>query len=414
MNAVTHTQSEFAIEKIRSQFPALKTLVYGKPLAYLDNASSTQKPLRVIEAMNRFYTDEYSNVHRGVHYLSGQATDAYEGVRDKVVEFINAPSRSEIVFTKGTTESINLVAQAYGRSRFKPGDEILITCMEHHSNIVPWQLLCEQTGAVLRVAPIADSGELLLDKFEELLSEKTKLVAITHISNVLGTINPIERICKLTHAKGAVVLVDGAQAVPHMPVDVQALGCDFYAFSAHKMYGPTGVGILWGREELLSKMPPYQGGGDMIASVDFSGTTYADLPHKFEAGTPNIAGVAGFGASIDYLKAFDFESIGKHEHELLAYATAELQRIDDVEIYGNVANKASVISFTVKGIHPHDVGTILDREGVAVRAGHHCAQPLMKRLGVIGTVRASFALYNTFEEVDRLAAAIKKAVEVFA
>lgn len=403
----------FDVEKVRGDFPALHQQVYGKPLVYLDNAASTQKPRQMIETVEHYYARDYSNIHRGVHYLSERATRAYEAARGKARAFINAGSDREIVFVRGTTEAINLVAQSFGRAHLRTGDEILITEMEHHSNIVPWQLLCGQTGAELRVVPVNDAGELQVDEFERLLGPRTALVAVTHISNALGTINPIRQIIEAAHAHGAHVLIDGAQAAPHMTVDVQSLDCDFYAFSGHKLYGPTGVGVLYGKAELLDAMPPYQGGGEMIREVTFEHTTYADLPHRFEAGTPNIVGVIGLGAAIDYLSEVGLDAVARHERDLLDYATERLQRIEGLRIIGCAGDKASIISFQLDGVHPHDVGTIVDRYGVAVRAGHHCTMPLMARFGVSGTTRASFGLYNTKAEADGLADAIEKALELF-
>ncbi|MCC6209023.1 MAG: cysteine desulfurase [Gammaproteobacteria bacterium] len=403
----------FDVEAIRADFPALRQTVHGRALVFLDNAASAQKPFRVIDTVRQYYTDDYANVHRGLHYLSERASDAFEAARGKVRGFINAREDCEIVFVRGTTEAINLVAASFGQSHLKAGDEILITEMEHHSNIVPWQLLGERLGTVLKVAPVNDAGELLMDEFERLLGPRTRLVAVTHVSNALGTINPIERIIALAHAHGARVLIDGAQSVPHTAVDVQALDCDFYAFSGHKLYGPTGIGVLYGKRELLEAMPPYQGGGEMIREVSFTRTTYAELPHKFEAGTPHIVGAIGLGAAIDYLQEIGLEAIARHEDELLAYATARLQDIPGLRMVGTAARKAGIASFLLDGVHTHDVGTILDRHGVAVRAGHHCAMPLMTRFGVSGTTRASFALYNTRAEIDTLAGAIRHAQELF-
>ena len=397
----------------RTDFPILKTRVHGKPLVYLDNAATTQKPLAVIGAESKYYSSYNANVHRGVHSLSQAATDAYEGARAKVRQFINAASPNEIVFVRGTTEAINLVAQSYGRSRFKAGDEIILSHMEHHSNIVPWQMVCQQTGARLRIIPVDDNGELQLEDFKKLLNERTRLVTVTHVSNALGTINPVKSIIALAHLRGVPVLLDGAQAVAHLPVDVQELGCDFYAFSAHKLYGPTGVGVLYGKAALLDAMPAYQGGGDMIRSVRFEETTYNSVPYKFEAGTPNIAGVIGLGEAIDYVTALGFQALAEHEQSLLAYATSALGGIPGLRIIGTARAKTGVISFVLEGMHPHDVGTILDREGVAIRTGHHCAMPLMERFDVPATARASFALYNTRQEVDALVAAIHKVREVF-
>lgn len=397
----------------RADFPILETIVHGKPLVYLDNAATTQKPLTVIGAESGYYRHYNANVHRGIHSLSLQATDAYEAARVKVQHLINAASASEIIFVRGTTEAINLVAQSYGRSRLQAGDEIILSRMEHHSNIVPWQLLCQQTGASLRIIPVDDSGELQMEIFDALLNERTRLVAVTHVSNALGTINPVKAIIALAHARGVPVLLDGAQAIAHLPVDVQALDCDFYAFSGHKLYGPTGVGVLYGKAALLDAMPPYQGGGDMIRSVSFEGTTYNALPYKFEAGTPNIAGVIGLGAAVDYVTVIGFDVLAAHEQELLAYATRLLADIPGLRIIGSAREKTAILSFVLGGVHPHDIGTILDRQGVAIRAGHHCTMPLMERFKVAATARASFALYNTVREVDALVAAIYKVKEVF-
>ena len=395
-----------------ADFPILRQQIHGKPLVYLDNAATSQKPQCVIEAEARYYAECNANIHRGVHTLSQRATEAYESARNTVQRFINAAQREEIVFVRGTTEAINLVATSYGR-RLRPGDEILITEMEHHSNIVPWQLLCERSGALLRVATIDGDGALRLAEFERLLGPRTRLVAVTQVSNALGTINPIARIVELAHANGSPVLVDGAQAVPHLGVDVQALGCDFYAFSGHKLYGPTGIGVLYARRELLEEMPPYQGGGDMIRAVTFAKTTYNDLPYKFEAGTPNIAGVVGLGAAIDYVNAVGLAAIAAHEHELLDYASATARELRGVRVIGTAPDKASILSFVIDSVHPHDAATVLDVEGVAVRAGHHCAMPVMEHFGVPATVRASFALYNTRSDVDALWRAVRKTQEVF-
>jgi cysteine desulfurase/selenocysteine lyase len=400
------------VARLRMDFPILSQMVHGKPLVYLDNAATTQKPWAVIDCMENYYAEYNANIHRGVHILSQQATDAYEGAREKVRRFINAARREEVIFVRGTTEAINLVASSYGQ-RLWPGNEILITEMEHHSNIVPWQQLCERSGAVLRVTPIDDTGELRLDEFERQLGPTTRLVAVTHLSNALGSINPLRRLIELAHGVGAVVLVDGAQAVAHLPVDVQALDCDFYAFSGHKLYGPTGIGVLYGKAALLDAMPPWQGGGDMIREVSFAKTTYNDLPFKFEAGTPHIAGGIGLGAAIDYVSKLGLPVIAAHEHALLSYASEQARAIPDLRLIGTAREKASILSFTVAGIHPHDVGTILDDAGVAVRAGHHCTMPVMAHFGVPATVRASFALYNTTEEVDVLMRAICRAQEVF-
>jgi cysteine desulfurase/selenocysteine lyase len=404
----------YDVARIRADFPILAREVYGKPLVYLDNAATTQKPRVVIDAIRRFYEETNANIHRGLHFLSERATEQYESVRSKVRDFLGAGDDREIVFTRGTTEAINLVAASWGRWQLRPGDEIVLSAMEHHSNIVPWQLVCEATGAKIRVIPMDDSGELQLEEYEKLLSPRTKLVAITHVSNALGTVNPVEKIVAAAKAVGARVLVDGAQAVPHLPVNVQALGCDFYAFSGHKLFGPTGVGVLWGRAELLDAMPPYQGGGEMIRTVTFERSTWNHIPHKFEAGTPPIAEVIGLGAAIDYVEQVGREAISQHEHGLLARAIQGLSAVPGVRIVGTAKHKAAVVSFVLDGIHPHDVGTILDREGIAIRAGHHCAQPLMQRLGLVATARASFALYNTVEEADALVAGVAKVIEVFA
>jgi cysteine desulfurase/selenocysteine lyase len=398
---------------LREDFPILRQQVRGHELIYFDSAASSQKPRVVIEALRNFYEHDNANVHRGLHTLSGRATEAYEHARQRVAEYIGAASSDEIIFTRGTTESINLAAASYGRKHLKPGDEIVISWMEHHSNIVPWQMVCEGTGAILRVVPINDAGELRLDEYERLLNPRTRLVSVAHVSNALGTINPIREIIALAHRRHVPVLVDGAQAVPHMPVDVQALDCDFYAFSGHKMYGPTGIGVLYGKAELLEAMPPYQGGGDMISSVTFEKTVYNTLPHKFEAGTPYVAGPIGLAAAIDYLDAVGLEQIAAHEHDLLAYATEAVAAIPGVQLIGTAREKASVLSFVLEGVHPHDLGTILDQDGIAIRSGHHCAQPVMERFGVPATSRASFGLYNTREEVDALVTGIDKAIEVF-
>jgi cysteine desulfurase/selenocysteine lyase len=412
---VSHTTSGMLdVAAIRQDFPILRQRVHGKPLVYLDNAATTQKPQAVIDRLSRYYAEENANIHRGVHELSVLATDAYDAARATVRRFLNAADAREIVFVRGTTEGINLVAQAYGRAHVGAGDEIVLSEMEHHSNIVPWQMLCEATGARLRVAPVTDAGELRLDEYERLLNGRTRLVAVTHVSNALGTINPVAEIVGRAHARGIPVLVDGAQAVAHMPVDVQALGCDFYVFSGHKIFGPTGIGVLYGREARLEAMPPYQGGGDMIRSVTFERTTYGDLPQKFEAGTPNIAGALGLAAAIEYLAAIGFDRISAHEHELLAYGTDVLKAIPGLRLTGEAREKAGILAFVVDGVHPHDIGTILDRAGVAIRAGHHCCQPLMARLGVAATARASLALYNTRAEIDALAAALHGVQEVFA
>ncbi len=408
------TEAPLDIERVRQAFPILSLQRKGKPLVYLDNAATSQKPQQVIDAVTRYYETQNSNVHRGLHYLSERSTEVFEGAREKVRQFINARSVSEIVYTRGTTESINLVANSYGRENIGEGDEVLLTHMEHHSNIVPWQILCEEKGAKLRVIPINDAGELDMTAFNELLTDRTKLVGVVHVSNALGTVNPVREIINRAHAAGAPVLLDGAQAVPHMAVDVQELDCDFYVFSGHKMFGPTGIGILYGKERLLDAMPPYQGGGDMILSVSFEKTVYNKLPYKFEAGTPNVAGAAGLGAAVDYLQTVGMDRIAAYEQELLTYGTDVLHGLEDIRFIGTAKDKAGVISFHLEDIHPHDVGQLLDEEGVAIRAGHHCAQPTMKRFGVAATSRASLAFYNTKEEFDRLADALRKAREVFA
>lgn len=402
----------FDVEKIRADFPVLHQQVHGKPLVYLDNAASAQKPRAVIEAVSQLYARDYANVHRAVHTLGDRSTRAYEGAREKAQRFINARSTREIVFLRGTTEAINLVAQSYARPRLRPGDEIVLTHMEHHSNIVPWQLLQQQTGAVLRVAPINDAGELIVEELESLLGPRTRLVALVHVSNALGTINPVQRIIAAAHAHGAPVLLDSAQAAPHVEIDVQALDCDFLAFSGHKLYGPSGIGVLYGKEALLEAMPPYHGGGEMIRYVTFEKTEYAELPHKFEAGTPNIAGAVGLGAAIDYLTDIGLPAIAAHEHELLQYAGERALEVPGLRPIGTAREKAGIFSFVLEGIHPHDIGTILDTEGIAVRAGHHCAMPLMRRFGVPATARASFALYNTRAEVDALMRGLHKVKEV--
>ena len=404
----------FDVEKIRQDFPILKERVHGKPLVYLDNGATSQKPQVVIDALNRYYKSENSNIHRGVHYLSERATSSYEAAREKIRQFLNAERDHEIVFVRGTTEAINLVAQSYGRTFLKAGDEIVISAMEHHSNIVPWQILCGQIGARLRVVPINHDGEFVLDEYRRLLNDNTKLVSLTHVSNALGSIVPVKEAVRLAHERSVPVLLDGAQAVPHFKVDVQDIGCDFYAFSGHKLFGPTGVGVLYGKSELLEAMPPYQGGGDMISLVTFEKTHYNVLPYKFEAGTPNIAGGIGLGAAIDYLNGFNWEEVCAHENDLLAYATNALSEIESIRIIGAAKDKASVLSFVSDHIHAHDVGTILDQEGVAIRAGHHCAMPVMQRFGVPATARASMAFYNSRAELETLAAAIEGAREIFA
>jgi cysteine desulfurase/selenocysteine lyase len=413
MSSTAEAGARFDVERIRRDFPVLQRKVHGKPLVYLDNAATSQKPRAVIDTLTRYYSEINSNIHRGIHHLSEEATTAYEEARTKVKGFLNAADEHEIVFVRGTTEAINLVAQSYGRAFVKPGDEIVLTAMEHHSNIVPWQLLGEQTGARLRVVPINDDGELLIDELEPMLTGKTRLIAVAHVSNALGTINPVKRIAKIAHRRGIPVLVDGAQAVPHMKVDVQDLDCDFYAFSGHKMYGPTGVGILYGKSRWLEKMPPYQGGGSMISLVTFEKTHYNVPPYRFEAGTPHIAGGIGLGAAIDYLNTIDLEAAAAYEQEVLEYGTEVLSAIEGLRLIGQAKHKASVLSFVLEGVHPHDIGTILDREGVAIRAGHHCAMPIMQRFGVPATARASLAFYNTKHEMDVLASAIRKVGEVF-
>lgn len=404
----------FDAARLREELPILHQTVHGRPLVYLDNAATTQKPRAVIDALVDYYERDNANIHRGVHLLSQRATDAYERAREKVARFLGAADPREIVFTRGTTEAINLVAQSWGRTHVGAGDEILISALEHHSNIVPWQMLCESTGARLRVAPIDDDGAVRVDALALLLGPRTKLLAIAHVSNALGSVTPVHDVCALARARGVPVLLDGAQAVAHVPVDVRALGCDFYAFSGHKLYGPTGVGALWARGSVLDAMPPWQGGGDMIASVSFEQTTYNVVPHKFEAGTPNIAGVIGMGAAIDWIGGVGLEAIAAHEHTLLVYATDALRAIPGVRLIGTARDKAAVISFVMDGVHPHDIGTILDQEGVAIRTGHHCAQPVMDRFGVPATARASFAAYNTRDDVDALVKAIQRVRELFA
>ena len=403
----------YDLARVREDFPILKELIHGKPLVYLDNAATSQKPWQVINAERDYYVRLNANIHRGVHDLSQRATDAFEGARSKARQFINARKNEEVIFVRGTTEAINLVAMSYGRTKLKAGDEIIVSEMEHHSNIVPWQMTCEATGAVLRVIPISDSGELDMAAYAKLLNERTKIVAITHVANALGSITPIKKITQLAHAAGAVVLVDGAQAAPHIKIDVQDIGCDFYALSGHKIYGPTGIGILYGKEALLDAMPPYQGGGDMIRTVSFQETTYNALPYKFEAGTPFIAGAIGLGAAIDYLNDLGLDDIGSHDHDLLEYATSLSRDVPGLKIIGTAREKAGVFSFTLDGIHPHDIGTILDHEGIAIRTGHHCAMPVMERLGIAATARASFGLYNTRAEVEVLFAGIRKVQKVF-
>ena len=405
--------SIFPIEQIRADFPILGEAIRNKPLVYLDNAASCQKPQAVIDSIVHTYSHEYANIHRGVHTLSVRATDKFEAAREKVRAFINAASHKEIIFVRGATEAVNLVAQSYGKSQLKAGDEIVISAMEHHANIVPWQMLCQQIGAVLKVAPMNQNGELLFDEFAQLLNDKTKLVAITHMSNALGTINPVEKIIAAAHAKHIPVLLDGAQAIPHMPVDVQALDCDFYVFSGHKLYGPSGTGVLYGKQALLEAMPPYQGGGDMIRTVTFAESTYAGLPHKFEAGTPAIAEIIGLGAAIDYITSIGMENVADYEAGLLTYATEQAQQIKGLNIIGQAAHKGGILSFTLDHIHPHDIGTMLDSLGIAIRAGHHCAMPVMDFYGVPATARASFAMYNTRQEIDILMQGVQSLIEVF-
>jgi len=405
--------SALDVEKIRKDFPILQQEVHGKPLVYLDNAATAQKPSVVIETLDQYYREYNSNIHRGVHALSEKGTAAYEESREKVKTFINADSNKEIIFVRGATEGINLITQSFGRSMITAGDEIIISEMEHHSNIVPWQLLCEQTGAQLKVIPINDAGELIMEEYEKLLNKKTKIVAVGHISNALGTINPIKKMIDMAHQVNAKILIDGAQAAPHTAVDVKALDCDFYVFSGHKLFGPTGIGVLYGKQELLESMPPYQGGGDMIKMVTLEKTYYNDLPYKFEAGTPHIAGVIGLGAAIDYIQAIGLDDIASYEHELLTYATQQVDAIESVTLVGTAKEKTSILSFVMDEIHPHDIGTIIDREGIAIRTGHHCAMPVMERFNLAATARASFAFYNTKAEIDLLVAGIQKCKEVF-
>ena len=411
--ATPRSAAGFDVEAIRRDFPILHQQINGYPLAYLDSAASTQRPVQVIDAIQRYYRHDHANVHRGVHTLSHRATDIYENARETVRTFINARSTREIVFTRGTTEAINLVAATFGQ-RLSAGDEILISEMEHHSNIVPWQMLCERSGTILRVVPINDQGELLLDELEKLMGQRTRLVAITHVSNALGSVNPVRQIVASAHARGIPVLVDGAQAIAHQSTDVQSLDCDFYAFSGHKMCGPTGIGVLYGREALLETLPPWQGGGDMILTVSFSGTTYNELPYRLEAGTPHIAGAAGLGAAIDYLQRVGMDNIARHEADLLAYASCALGDLPGVQLIGTAAHKAGVASFNIDGIHPHDIGTVLDQHGVAIRAGHHCAMPVMERYGIPGPARASFAFYNTRTEIEQMIEALRLAIRMFA
>ncbi len=405
--------SDFDVLAIRSDFPILDQQIHGKPLVYLDNAASSQKPVQVQQAMQDYYSHDHANVHRGVHSLSQRATDSFEAARGKVRAFLNAASEKEIIFVRSATEGLNLIAASYGRMVLKPADEVLITVLEHHSNIVPWQLICEQTGATLKSVDVNDAGELDMQQYKMMLTENTKIAAFNHVSNALGTINPVKEMVKLAHDAGVTTVIDGSQAAPHLAIDVQAIDCDFYVITGHKMFGPTGIGVVYGKQALLEAMPPYQGGGEMIKLVSLEKSTYAELPAKFEAGTPDIAGAIGLAAAIDYMNEIGIENIARHEHELLDYATARASEIKKLKIIGTAKNKASVLSFVIEGIHPHDLGTILDNEGVAVRTGHHCAQPLMKRFNVPATARASFAMYNTIEEVDALIAGIKKAIEMF-
>lgn len=410
--ANTITKSTYDINTIRADFPLLSGEMRGKPLVFLDSAASSQKPQQVLDALDHYYKHQNANVHRGVYELSQQATDAYELGRERARRFLNAGSTEECILVKGTTDGINLVASSFGRKYLKEGDEVVISAMEHHSNIVPWQLACEQSGAQLKVIPVNDKGELLMDEYERLLTDRTKIVAVVHVSNALGTINPVEEIIAKAHEKGIPVLLDGAQATPHLKVDVQALDVDFYVFSGHKVFGPTGIGILYGKKKWLDAMPPYQGGGEMIATVTFEKTTYNELPHKFEAGTPDISGAVGLGVALDYIEQIGQQNIAAHEHELLQSATEQLLAIDGLRIIGTADNKASVISFLIDGAHPYDVGTILDKLGIAVRTGHHCTQPLMERFGIPGTVRASFAAYNNHEDVERLVAGVQRAARM--
>ncbi|MGH7835271.1 MAG: SufS family cysteine desulfurase [Candidatus Binatia bacterium] len=405
--------SPLDVERIREEFPILAQTVYGQPLVYLDNAATTQKPRAVIDTIARYYSAENANIHRGVHFLSELATREYEEAREKMRGFLNAAESHEIIFVRGTTEAINLVAASYGRGRLTAGDEVLITAMEHHSNIVPWQMVCEQTGAKLRVIPIDDDGEILMEEYGKLLSPRTKVVSLVHVSNALGTVNPVQEMARMAHREGAVVLLDGAQAVPHLNVDVRNLDCDFYAFSGHKLFGPTGIGVLYGKASLLEQMPPYQGGGDMISSVTFEKTVYNVLPYKFEAGTPHIAGGIGLGSAVDYVNGIGLEAIAGYENELLEYASQSLAGVRGLRMVGTAKEKAAVLSFVLDGVHPHDVGTILDREGIAIRTGHHCCMPLMRRFGVPATARASLAFYNTKAEIDALARSLAKVRKVF-
>ena len=413
-NIALAKETRFDVQSVRRDFPVLSRVIHGKPLVYLDNGASAQRPNFVIDAVDDYERHHHSNIHRGVHTLSQEATTAYEAARDSLVRFLHARSRHEIIFVRGTTEAINLVAQSYARPVLARGDEVLITYLEHHANIVPWQMVCEQTGATLKVAPMDEHGEVHFDAVEALMNERTRVFACAHVSNALGTVLPVKRLIAAARARGIVTLVDGAQAVPHMTVDVQDLGCDFYAFSGHKLFGPTGIGILYGREALLERMPPWQGGGDMILTVTFAKTTYNGLPYKFEAGTPNISGAIGLGAAVEYIEGLDLAGAHAHEHALLDYATESLAAIDDLRLIGTARDKASLVSFVVEGVHPHDLGTILDEDAIAIRTGHHCAMPVMDFFELPATARASFAFYNTFEEIDRLSAAVRRARSMFA
>ncbi|MDP7522113.1 MAG: cysteine desulfurase [Arenicellales bacterium] len=406
-------EPEFDVARVRAQFPSLHQQVYDHPLVYLDSGASAQKPDVVIDAISNYYRNDHANVHRGVHKLAERATDAFEGARERIASFINAESPREIIFVRGATEGINLVAQSWGQQNLKSGDEVMITEMEHHANIVPWQFICQQKNAVLKVIPMNDRGELLMDSFRDLLSAKTRMVAVTHISNALGTVNPVKEIVSLAHHVGAKVLIDGAQAAPHSKIDIDEIGCDFYTFSGHKVYGPTGIGVLWGREELLAKMPPYQGGGEMIRRVTFEKSDFASPPYRFEAGTPNIAGAVGLGVAIDWLDGLGLGNVSTHEAALLEYATSKAKETPGMRIIGTAENKAGILSFELEGIHPHDLGTIFDRQGVAIRAGHHCAMPVMQHFSVPATVRASFGVYNTLEDIDALFRGVARAQELF-
>ena len=413
MSARIETAVGLDVGRIREDFPALRQTVHGHPLVYLDNAATSQKPRAVLDAIMRFYERDCANVHRGVHQLSERSTAAYEGARETVRQFLNAAAPAEIVYTRGATESINLVAQTYGRANLRAGDEIVVSGLEHHSNIVPWQMLAAEKGAILRVAPIDDRGEIVLDEYQKLLGPRTRIVALAQVSNALGTINPVREMIAQAHAAGAVALIDGAQAAPHMPVDVQDLDCDFYAFSGHKAFGPTGIGVLFGKASLLDAMPPWQGGGDMIRSVTFEKTTFNDPPYKFEAGTPHIAGAIGLGAAIEYVTAIGLDRVAAWEHELLVYGTEALERVPGLRLIGTARRKAAVLSFVLEGVHPHDIATILDGQGIAIRAGHHCAQPIMERFGLTATSRASLAFYNTYREIDALVEGLGKVREIF-